>query len=61
MTRGERTNAEMFEKVFGFKPDKQFCPKISCEGCPNMSTCCLNTGLEDNPDNWWNKEYTGIK
>lgn len=49
------TNAEKYQEVFGFPPDKGNCPAERCEVCPMNDDChfkCLRC-------NWWNQEYKG--
>ena len=48
------TNAEKYQEVFGFPPDKGNCPAESCEVCPEMYT--RNGSFTCRP-NWWNEEY----
>ena len=47
------TNAEKYQEVFGFPPDKGNCPTELCENCPSNDVGkfnCLSS-------NWWNEEY----
>ena len=47
------TNAEKYQEVFGFPPDKNNCPTINCESCPanNKEPICVCK--------WWDEEYKG--
>lgn len=47
------TNAEKYEEVFGFPPDKEMCPTERCENCPQSGYGCYGVG------EWWDKEYKG--
>lgn len=44
------TNAEKYQEVFGFPPDKGSCPTEDCKFCP-AKPC--------NSYDWWNEEYKG--
>lgn len=49
------TNAEKYQEVFGFPPDKGNCPAERCEICPSNDGChfkCLHC-------NWWDEDYKG--
>ena len=52
------TNAEMYQEVFGFPPDKASCPTRLCKNCPvspdKKNTC--NAGYQYH---WWDEEYKG--
>ena len=47
------TNAEKYQEVFGFPPDKTTCPTECCEFCPANSKepICVCK--------WWDEEYKG--
>ena len=46
------TNAEKYNEVFGFPPDKESCPTKSCDICPgHVEECLCNC-------KWWDEEYT---
>lgn len=47
------TNAEKYEEIFGFKPDRIGCPTSSCGVCPASAVC---GDLRSSYD-WWNSEY----
>ena len=47
------TNAEKYQEVFGFPPDKGNCPAERCEICPGHTDECLCTCK------WWDEEYKG--
>ena len=47
------TNAEKYQEVFGFPPDKGCCPAERCEICPGHAEECLCTFK------WWDEEYKG--
>ena len=44
------TNAQKYEEVFGFPPDKG-CPTAKCTFCP------LHEESDCNCEEWWNSEY----
>lgn len=48
------TNAEKYEEVFGFPPDKENCPTECCTFCPgqveNFHCNCT----------WWDEEYKEV-
>ena len=52
------TNAEKYQEVFGFPPDKASCPTRLCKNCPvspdKKNTC--NAGYQYH---WWDEEYKG--
>lgn len=45
------TNAEKYNEIFGFPPDKGNCPTESCEFCPG------HTGEPLCGFKWWYEEY----
>lgn len=45
------TNAEKYNEIFGFPPDKGNCPTESCEICPG------NMGEPLCGCKWWDEEY----
>lgn len=47
------TNAEMYQEVFGFPPDKGNCPAESCVICPLSASGCIEHYK------WWDEEYKG--
>ena len=54
------TNAQKYEEIFGFPPDKDMCHTTGCENCPViklkpfMRLCTADsTWLKK----WWNSEY----
>lgn len=49
------TNAEKYQEVFGFPPDKGNCPAEECKVCP---VGCIGTKCLFGCD-WWNEEYKG--
>lgn len=48
------TNAQKYEEVFGFPPDKVGCPTKTCDECPvngkNLLSPCAC-------EKWWNSKY----
>lgn len=51
------TNAQKYEEVFGFPPDKSACPTKECGKCPvtvkgYLSPCAIGP--------WWNDEYKEV-
>ena len=50
------TNAEKYQEVFGFPPDKGNCPTEDCHFCP--VNCSADFGRESTFD-WWDEEYKG--
>lgn len=44
------TNAQKYEEVFGFPPDKP-CPTILCQNCP------LHEKDDCRCEEWWDSEY----
>lgn len=50
------TNAEKYQEVFGFPPDKGNCPTECCNFCP--LDCCDANGPASRND-WWDEEYKG--
>lgn len=56
------TNREMYQKVFGFPPDRGNCPTESCKFCPvNPTQNCKFCEVSGPASvlNWWDSEYTG--
>ena len=49
------TNAEKYQEVFGFPPDKGNCPAERCEICP----CSVGGKFNCFCRNWWDEEYKG--
>ena len=43
------TNAQKYEEVFGFPPDKFSCPMEECDKCPCNYNC--------DSYSWWDSEY----
>lgn len=50
------TNREMYQKVFGFPPDRGNCPTESCQFCPENPCDANGPALFLN---WWDAEYKG--
>ena len=50
------TNAEMYQQVFGFPPDKASCPTECCACCP-VNPCEAN-GPAAKLD-WWDEKFKG--
>lgn len=48
------TNAEKYQEVFGFPPDRGNCPTEYCKFCP--VNCSADFGCESAFD-WWDEEY----
>ena len=55
-------NAEKYQEVFGFPPDKGNCPADNCNVCPCASKkdskgyiLCPVRGVYE----WWDEEYKG--
>lgn len=46
------TNAQKYEEIFGFPPDKAMCPAEKCAICPMMKK---TESCES--ENWWSAEY----
>lgn len=49
------TNAEKYQEVFGFPPEKRNCPTKECDICPidKEGLSCATT------EDWWDEEYKG--
>ena len=51
------TNAQKYEEVFGFPPDKVGCPTKECDRCPcnriDIYTCAS--------ERWWDSEYKELE
>jgi hypothetical protein len=52
------TNAEKYQEVFGFPPDKGSCPAEDCHVCP-INNCSEDFGRESTFE-WWDEEYKGV-
>lgn len=50
------TNAEKYQEVFGFPPDKEQCPTDNCKFCP-CSQMKIEWISECMTYDWWNSEY----
>lgn len=50
------TNAEKYQEVFGFPPDKGNCPTECCTFYP--VNCSADFGRESTFE-WWDEEYKG--
>lgn len=55
------TNAEKYQEVFGFPPDKGNCPTEYCNQCPckqiDKNGCLTYETIFTN--DWWDEEYKG--
>lgn len=51
------TNAEKYQEVFGFPPDRGNCPTEDCKFCP--ANPCADKGFSDCAFDWWDEEYKG--
>lgn len=47
------TNAQKYEEIFGFPPDKEMCPAAECKICPVENCEPANHSSLD----WWDSEY----
>ena len=52
------TNAEKYEEIFGYEPDKGMCPARLCKDCP-LSPDGRTTCPAGYPYSWWTSEYKG--
>lgn len=53
------TNAEKYQEVFGFPPDRGNCPTEDCKFCP--ANPCADKGFSDCAFDWWDEEYKGTE
>lgn len=52
-----KTNAQKYEEVFGFPPDKVGCPTKECGKCPVSAKGYLSPCASED---WWDSEYEEV-